>query len=232
MANTVRVIPGSSAMSLRGSRRRAHGSSVTQRCRSESRSAKPSPLDHRDGVVEIGVDVQRVEFGHQVHVGMVEEAVEVDVHHRRWCGPPGPVHPRQHEGGRGDRADHIHASAIPLARAVFPRRADRRGRRRHQREVVGRSWPRSRECPLRWPERQCHWCSRRCRRRSARQSIRSRSRRANATRRDGVARSTSRTRASLMTSGRSICTRWAAPERSPAVNPEASPPFPRSCGPG
>ena len=57
-----------------------------------------SPLDDDDGVIEVGVEVEGVQFGEEIGA-TIAQAVDVDVHHRRLAGTSGAVHPSQHVGG-------------------------------------------------------------------------------------------------------------------------------------
>ena len=67
-----------------------------------------APLHHDDGIVEFGIEVQTLQLVEQVGAGVVEQAVDVDVNHRRSTGPLRRMHPRQHECRRGHRPVDIH----------------------------------------------------------------------------------------------------------------------------
>ena len=71
------------------------------------REALP-PFDHHHRVVQIRVEVQRVEFGEQVGAGMIEQAVDVDVQEGRRARPPRPMQSGQHEGRRRHRPLDVH----------------------------------------------------------------------------------------------------------------------------
>ena len=73
-----------------------------------------APLDHGDGLVERGVEVEVVELGDAA------EPVGVDVH-QRGAADLARVHPRDHERRRGDRP----ADAEPGAEALGERRLAR-----------------------------------------------------------------------------------------------------------
>ena len=80
-----------------------------------------SPLHDDDGVVEIGVEVQRVELGEQVDGGVVEQPVHVDVDHRRGTREARAMHTGQHERRRDHRPFHIHRPRNPLGQHSFSR---------------------------------------------------------------------------------------------------------------
>ena len=166
-----------------------------------------APLHDDDGVVEIGVEVQRVEFGEQV-----------DSRRGRAAGTcrRGPSRGTR-RGARGARGPtrtsatsparrHPSPRAIPLASTVFPAPSG----------PDSTTTSPARNCPPSWapsamvssavgssavPEPTLSHGVR----------ARSRTRRVIATSLDGVARSTSRTSASSMISGCSSCTRCPAP---------------------
>ena len=165
-----------------------------------------SPLDDHDGVVEVGVEVQRVEFAEQVGGCVVEQPVHVDVDHRRGARPARRMHPGQHERRRGDRALDIHRLGDSLGQHGFSRTQRPDSTTTSPARSCSPSWapnamvssavgssavPRADGQPWR--------------------RTRSRSRRVSATSLDGVARSTRRTSASSMASGCSSCTRCPAP---------------------
>ena len=97
----------------------------------ESLGQTLAPLDHHHGVVEVGVEVQGVQFGQQVGGAVVEQPVDVDMHHR---GAPGAAG-RDARGparsvGEVTGPSTSMPSAIPLASAVFPA-PERAGQHHH-----------------------------------------------------------------------------------------------------
>ena len=168
-----------------------------------------APLDDDDGVVQIGVEVQRVQFAEQVRTGVVQQPVHVDVHHRGRAGlvAAGCTRANTKVGDVTGPSTSI-ASAIPLASTVFPAPSGpdstttspgaqllaQLGPERHGVLGGARSSGGARDRAVKpWG------------------LARSRNRRVSATSLDGVARSTSRTSASSMISGCSSCTRCPAP---------------------
>ena len=62
----------------------------------ESLGQTLTPLDHHHRVVEVGVEVQGVQFGQQVGGAVIEQPVHVDMHHRGAPVLPGAMDAGQH----------------------------------------------------------------------------------------------------------------------------------------